>query len=163
MKVSIIFGTRPEIIKLAFVVNKLRQATHADIVFTGQHYDYNMSTTFIKELNLPDPDYILRLSDNPFVTLSETKGLVGRDSSLARRSFAESTLSGARFFATLRMTESEGFRMTIVGQSLLNLPHGWHAQPTGSLPIASKNYLKETPPNIVRAALIFERIVNFDA
>jgi len=62
MKVSTIFGTRPEIIKLAFVISKLRQSTHTDIAFTGQHYDYNMSTTFMKEMNLPDPDYILNCS-----------------------------------------------------------------------------------------------------
>jgi UDP-N-acetylglucosamine 2-epimerase (non-hydrolysing) len=62
MKVSIIFGTRPEIIKLAFVIGKLRQSTHTDVVFTGQHYDYNMSNTFMKELNLPDPDYTLTCS-----------------------------------------------------------------------------------------------------
>jgi UDP-N-acetylglucosamine 2-epimerase (non-hydrolysing) len=62
MKASVIFGTRPEIIKLAFVIRKLRQSTHTDVVFTGQHYDHNMSTTFIRELNLPDPDYALNCS-----------------------------------------------------------------------------------------------------
>ena len=62
IKVSIIFGTRPEIIKLAFVIKKIRESTYVDIVFTGQHYDYNMSTTFMKEMNLPDPDYTLNCS-----------------------------------------------------------------------------------------------------
>ena len=62
MTVSIIFGTRPEIIKLAFVIKRLRQSTNVDIVFAGQHYDDNMSTTFMKGMNLPDPDYTLNCS-----------------------------------------------------------------------------------------------------
>jgi UDP-N-acetylglucosamine 2-epimerase (non-hydrolysing) len=63
MKFSIIFGTRPEIIKLALVIKELCHSKHVvDIVFTGQHYDYIMSEEFIKELDLPEPDFRLNCS-----------------------------------------------------------------------------------------------------
>lgn len=58
MKFSVILGTRPELIKLSLIIKKLRQSAHnVDIVFTGQHYDYSMSTTFIEELEWPEPDF----------------------------------------------------------------------------------------------------------
>ncbi|MBT9132840.1 MAG: UDP-2,3-diacetamido-2,3-dideoxy-D-glucuronate 2-epimerase [Syntrophomonadaceae bacterium] len=63
MKFSVIFGTRPEIIKLALVIKKLCHSNRdVDIVFTGQHYDYIMSEEFIEELGLPEPDFRLNCS-----------------------------------------------------------------------------------------------------
>lgn len=66
MKVAIVLGTRPEIIKLAPIINKLpKKNTH--VIFTGQHYDYEMSLRFIEQLGLPKPDYSLKIthSDPP--------------------------------------------------------------------------------------------------
>ena len=55
MKVAIILGTRPQIIKSAPVYHALVAAgTACDIVNTGQHYDYEMNRAFFKELDLPD-------------------------------------------------------------------------------------------------------------
>jgi UDP-N-acetylglucosamine 2-epimerase (non-hydrolysing) len=66
MKIAIVLGTRPEIIKLAPIINKLpKKSTH--VIFTGQHYDYEMSLRFIEQLGLPKPDYSLKIthSDPP--------------------------------------------------------------------------------------------------
>ena len=56
MKVSIILGTRPQIIKSAPVYSAfLRRGAEVEIVNTGQHYDYEMNRQFFSELELPDP------------------------------------------------------------------------------------------------------------
>jgi UDP-N-acetylglucosamine 2-epimerase len=56
MKVSIILGTRPQIIKSAPVYAAFRQrGVEVEIVNTGQHYDYEMNRQFFSELALPDP------------------------------------------------------------------------------------------------------------
>lgn len=56
MKVSIILGTRPQIIKSAPVYYALRKAkVECEVVNTGQHYDYEMNREFFSELRLPEP------------------------------------------------------------------------------------------------------------
>ena len=62
MKTAIVLGTRPEIIKLASVIKKLGK--NSSIIFTGQHYDYDMSLQFIEQLGLPKPDFSLKISKN---------------------------------------------------------------------------------------------------
>ena len=60
MKVSIILGTRPEIIKFAPVIRECeKRGTNYFIVHTGQHYDYNMDRVFFEDLRLPNPKYNL--------------------------------------------------------------------------------------------------------
>lgn len=61
MKVAIVMGTRPEIIKLSPIVNKLNKK-NSTVIFTGQHYDYDMSLRFIKELGMRNPDYKMKLT-----------------------------------------------------------------------------------------------------
>jgi len=61
MKIAIVLGTRPEIIKLAPIINKLNK-NNSQIIFTGQHYDYEMSLRFIEQLGLRKPDYSLKIS-----------------------------------------------------------------------------------------------------
>ena len=61
MKIAIIMGTRPEIIKLS-ELTKILGTKNCDVVFTGQHYDYNMSSQFIKELGIRKPDYKMILT-----------------------------------------------------------------------------------------------------
>ena len=61
MKTAIVMGTRPEIIKLSELI-KILGTKNCDVVFTGQHYDYNMSSQFIKELGLRKPDYKMMLT-----------------------------------------------------------------------------------------------------
>jgi len=60
MKSAIILGTRPEIIKLAPIIDRLKKS-NSSIIFTGQHYDYNMSLQFIEQLGIRSPDYSLKI------------------------------------------------------------------------------------------------------
>ncbi len=69
MKPAIVLGTRPEIIKLAPLIKKLRNSS---VIFTGQHYDYQMSLQFIDQLGLRKPDYSLKISKtNPSQQMGE--------------------------------------------------------------------------------------------
>ena len=62
MKVLTVVGARPQFIKAAVVSHLLRQRHQEILVHTGQHFDYNMSETFFRELEIPDPDYNLGIS-----------------------------------------------------------------------------------------------------
>ena len=59
LKLLIIVGTRPEIIRLAAVINKCRQYFDTLLAHTGQNYDYNLNGVFFKDLGLADPDVYL--------------------------------------------------------------------------------------------------------
>lgn len=59
LKLLIIVGTRPEIIRLAAVINKTRQYFDTILAHTGQNYDYNLNGVFFKDLKLADPDVYL--------------------------------------------------------------------------------------------------------
>ncbi|MDK2869448.1 MAG: hypothetical protein PWP39_683 [Pyrococcus sp.] len=62
MKPAIIFGTRPEIIKLSPVIRAfLEKNVKPLLIHTGQHYDYEMSKIFLEELELPEIDYHLEV------------------------------------------------------------------------------------------------------
>lgn len=56
LKLLIIVGTRPEIIRLAAVINKCRQYFDCVLAHTGQNYDYNLNGIFFKDLQLDDPE-----------------------------------------------------------------------------------------------------------
>ena len=56
LKLLIIVGTRPEIIRLAAVINKSRQYFDCILAHTGQNYDYNLNGVFFKDLKLADPE-----------------------------------------------------------------------------------------------------------
>lgn len=59
LKLMIIVGTRPEIIRLAEVINKARVYFDTLLVHTGQNYDYNLNGVFFKDLGLENPDIYL--------------------------------------------------------------------------------------------------------
>ncbi len=56
LKLLIIVGTRPEIIRLASVINKCREYFDCILAHTGQNYDYNLNGVFFKDLKLADPE-----------------------------------------------------------------------------------------------------------
>jgi len=56
LKLLIIVGTRPEIIRLAAVINKCRKYFDTLLAHTGQNYDYNLNGVFFKDLQIEDPD-----------------------------------------------------------------------------------------------------------
>lgn len=59
LKLLIIVGTRPEIIRLAAVINKCREYFDTVLAHTGQNYDYNLNGVFFKDLKLANPDIYL--------------------------------------------------------------------------------------------------------
>lgn len=71
VKLMIIVGTRPEIIRLAAVIKKCRKYFDTILVHTGQNYDYNLNGVFFKDLGLDDPElYLDAVGDD----LGETMG-----------------------------------------------------------------------------------------
>ena len=71
LKLLIIVGTRPEIIRLAAVINKCRQYFDCLLAHTGQNYDYTLNGIFFKDLKLEDPDVYMEAVGND---LGETMG-----------------------------------------------------------------------------------------
>ena len=71
LKLLIIVGTRPEIIRLAAVINKCREYFDTLLAHTGQNYDYNLNGVFFKDLGLADPDVYM---DAVGKDLGETMG-----------------------------------------------------------------------------------------
>ena len=71
LKLLIIVGTRPEIIRLAAVINKCRAYFDTILAHTGQNYDYNLNGVFFKDLKLADPEVYL---DAVGADLGETCG-----------------------------------------------------------------------------------------
>ena len=59
LKLLIIVGTRPEIIRLAAVINKCRIYFDTLLAHTGQNYDYNLNGVFFRDLKLRDPEVYL--------------------------------------------------------------------------------------------------------
>lgn len=71
LKLMIIVGTRPEIIRLSEVIKKSREYFDTLLVHTGQNYDYTLNGIFFKDLGLKDPDvYLDAVGD----TLGDTMG-----------------------------------------------------------------------------------------
>ena len=56
LKLLIIVGTRPEIIRLSAVINKCRQYFDTILAHTGQNYDYNLNGIFFRDLKIADPE-----------------------------------------------------------------------------------------------------------
>ncbi|MBR3962578.1 MAG: UDP-N-acetylglucosamine 2-epimerase (non-hydrolyzing) [Oscillospiraceae bacterium] len=71
LKLLIIVGTRPEIIRLAAVIKKCRKYFDTILAHTGQNYDYNLNGVFFKDLGLEDPEVYLDAVGND---LGETMG-----------------------------------------------------------------------------------------
>ena len=58
MKIAVVLGTRPEIIKMAPIIDEIiKRKIDLTILHTGQHYDEEMSDNFFRDLEIPAPDY----------------------------------------------------------------------------------------------------------
>ena len=58
MKIAVVLGTRPEIIKMAPIIDEIvKRDIDLTLIHTGQHYDKEMSDNFFKDLEIPAPDY----------------------------------------------------------------------------------------------------------
>ena len=73
LKVMTVVGTRPEIIRLSAVINKLESSSAIEhtLVHTGQNYDYELNEVFFKDFNLRKPDYFLNAKGTPMETIGK--------------------------------------------------------------------------------------------
>ena len=90
----IIVGTRPEIIRLAAVINKIRKYFDVILAHTGQNYDYNLSGVFFQDLELKDPEVYLNVVGND---LGETMGNIISDVNMAYSEHARRYLADIGF------------------------------------------------------------------
>ncbi|RAZ80719.1 non-hydrolyzing UDP-N-acetylglucosamine 2-epimerase [Planococcus halotolerans] len=69
LKVMTVVGTRPEIIRLSAVINKLEESNAIEhiLVHTGQNYDYELNEVFFEDFNLRKPDYFLNAANGTAV------------------------------------------------------------------------------------------------
>lgn len=69
MKVVTVVGTRPEIIRLSAVINRLEESEAVEhyLVHTGQNYDYELNEVFFEDFNLKKPDYFLNAAEGTAV------------------------------------------------------------------------------------------------
>ena len=71
LKLLVIVGTRPEIIRLAAVINKCRKYFDCTLAHTGQNYDYNLNGIFFRDLKLDDLDvYMNAVGDDLGTTVA---------------------------------------------------------------------------------------------
>jgi UDP-N-acetyl-L-fucosamine synthase len=79
IKVMTVVGTRPEIIRLSAVINKLDKSdafVHI-LVHTGQNYDYELNEVFFKDFNIRKPEYFLDAAEgNPMTTIGNIIGKI---------------------------------------------------------------------------------------
>lgn len=73
LKVMTVLGTRPEIIRLSRIINKLDKYSDHTLVHTGQNFDYELNEVFFEDLNIRKPDYFLQSAKS---TPAETIGNV---------------------------------------------------------------------------------------
>lgn len=75
LKVMTVVGTRPEIIRLSAVINKLEESDAIEhiLVHTGQNYDYELNEVFFRDFHLKKPDYFLNAA---LGTAIETVGMI---------------------------------------------------------------------------------------
>ena len=71
LKVMVVVGTRPEIIRLSEVIKAVDKYFNLVLVHTGQNYDYTLNQVFFEQFGLKEPDYYL---DSPGKNLGETVG-----------------------------------------------------------------------------------------
>lgn len=73
LKVTIVVGTRPEIIRLSRVIAAVDQHLDLTLVHTGQNYDYELNEIFFEDLGIPRPDHFLEAAGgNPAETIGNT-------------------------------------------------------------------------------------------
>jgi len=66
MKIITIAGTRPELIRLCIIIDKLDKLVDHKFIYTNQNYDHDLSGQFFDELKIREPDYVFKKSGSSF-------------------------------------------------------------------------------------------------
>lgn len=110
LKLLIIVGTRPEIIRLSAVINKARKYFDVILAHTGQNYDYNLNGVFFRDLELADPEvYLDAVGEN----LGQTMG------NIIARSYE--LMSAVRPDAVLVLGDTNSC-LSVIGAKRLHIP-----------------------------------------
>ena len=82
LKVVTIVGTRPEIIRLSAIINRLNNSDYIDhyLIHTGQNYDMNLNTVFFKDLNIKRKIFIHINTTNPALLENSPERKTANDS-----------------------------------------------------------------------------------
>ncbi|WP_078381392.1 non-hydrolyzing UDP-N-acetylglucosamine 2-epimerase [Sutcliffiella halmapala] len=73
MKIAVVVGTRPELIKMAVLINELKKRDSSHLfIHSGQHYDYHMDGMVSELFNLPKPDYHFDVKSGTHATTTAT-------------------------------------------------------------------------------------------
>jgi UDP-N-acetylglucosamine 2-epimerase (non-hydrolysing) len=83
LKIAVVLGTRPEIIKMSPIIKGLMKQSNYFILHTGQHYSYNMDRIFFEQLQLPAPKYSLEVGSGTHAE-ETAKMLVGIETVLVK-------------------------------------------------------------------------------
>lgn len=110
LKLMIIVGTRPEIIRLAAVINKCRDYFDTLLVHTGQNYDYSLNGVFFKDLKIKEPDIYLSAVGN---SLGETMG------NIIAKSYEQMVINKPDAVLVLGDTNS---CLSVIGAKRLHIP-----------------------------------------
>lgn len=90
IKLLIIVGTRPEVIRLSAVITKCRDYFDVILAHTGQNYDYNLNGIFFRDLNLADPEvYLDAVGDDLGATMGN---IIGRSYKLMAQTKPDAVL-----------------------------------------------------------------------
>jgi len=67
LKIAVVTGTRPELIKLSVLIKLIKKTPEFKLIFihSGQHYNNNLLSIFLQELELPNPDYDIQVGSHP--------------------------------------------------------------------------------------------------
>lgn len=110
LKLLIIVGTRPEIIRLAAVISRCREYFDVILAHTGQNYDYNLNGIFFKDLRLAPPEVYLNA---PGADLGETMGNIIASS--------YKLMTGLRPDAVLVLGDTNSC-LSVIGAKRLHIP-----------------------------------------
>ena len=113
----IIVGTRPEIIRLAAVINKTRKYFDVILAHTGQNYDYNLNGVFFHDLQLADPEVYMNAVG---ADLGETMGNIISES--------YKLMAAIQPDAVLVLGDTNSC-LSVIGAKRLHIPHLPHGRP----------------------------------
>ncbi|MHA2208140.1 MAG: non-hydrolyzing UDP-N-acetylglucosamine 2-epimerase [Candidatus Thorarchaeota archaeon] len=142
MRIGLIVGTRPELIKTWSVIKEInsRESLELVLIHTGQHYDYEMSKVFFEDLSIEEPDFYLNVGSLPSV--EQTTSVMTK-------------LSGVFNEIDVDIVLVQGDTNSCMGSALATVQHGI---PLGHIEAGCRSFDRTMPEEFNR--LIIDSIAN---